>query len=51
MRGGIRRIVSWIAVHELGDSGAEVARHLGVSHSCLIRLIASGEKPDIEGII
>ena len=45
-----RRIVSWIAVHELGYSGAEVARYLGVSNSCITRFIASGEKPDIEGL-
>jgi putative transposase len=46
-----RRIVSWIAVHELGYSGAEVARHLGVTNSCITRFIASGEKPDIEGLL
>ena len=28
-----RRIVSWLAVNELGYSGAEVARHLGVTNS------------------
>jgi REP element-mobilizing transposase RayT len=46
-----RRIVSWIAVHEPGYSGAEVARHLGVTNSCITRFIASGKKPDIEGLI
>ena len=46
-----RRIVTWIAVHELGYSGAEVARHLGVTNSCITRFIACGEKPDIEGLI
>jgi putative transposase len=46
-----RRIVSWIAVHELGYSGAEVARYLGVTNSCITRFIASGEKPDIEGLM
>lgn len=46
-----RRIVSWIAVHELGYSGAEVARNLGVTNSCITRFIASGEKPDIDGLI
>lgn len=45
-----RRIVSWIAVHELGYSGAEVARHLGVTNSCVTRFLSSGEKPDIEGV-
>jgi len=46
-----RRIISWLAVHELGYSGAEVARHLGVTTSCITRFLASKEKPDIEGII
>jgi REP element-mobilizing transposase RayT len=46
-----RRIVSWVAVHELGYSGAEVARHLGVTNSCVTRFLSSGEKPDIEGIL
>ena len=46
-----RRIVSWIAVHVVGCSGAEVARHLGVTNSCITRFIASGKKPDIEGLI
>ena len=46
-----RRIVSWTAVHELGYSGAEVARHLGVTNSCITRFLSSGEKPDIEGVL
>jgi putative transposase len=46
-----RRIVSWIAVRELGYSGAEVARYLGVTNSCITRFIASGEKPDLKGFI
>jgi len=46
-----RRIISWLAVHELSYSGAEVARHLGVTTSCITRFLASEEKPDIDGII
>lgn len=46
-----RRIVSWVAVHELGYSGAEVARHLGVTNSCVTRFLSSGEMPDIDGIL
>jgi len=46
-----RRTVSWIAVHELGYSGAEVARYLGVTNSCVTRFLLSGEKPHIEGVI
>jgi chromosomal replication initiation ATPase DnaA len=46
-----RRTVSWIAVHELGYSGAEVARHIGVTNSCITRFLASGEDPDIDNEI
>jgi len=46
-----RRTVSWIAVHELGYSGADVARHLGVTNSCVTRFLSSGKKPGIEGVI
>lgn len=37
-----RRMVSWVAVHELGYSGAEVARHLGVTSSCITRFLSWG---------
>jgi len=33
---------------ELGYSGAEVARYLGVTNSCVTRFAAAGKKPDIE---
>lgn len=46
-----RKIVSWAAVHELGYSGAEVARELGVTNSCITRFLSSGERPDIGGLI
>jgi len=46
-----RRIVSWVAVCELGYSGAEVARHLGVTNSCITRFISSGEKPEVEDFL
>jgi hypothetical protein len=47
-----RRIVSWLAVHELGYSRAEVARHLGVTNSCITRFLSLGEKPETEkGVI
>ena len=46
-----RGIISWIAVHELGYSGAEVARHLGVTNSCVTRFLSSGEKPDINDVM
>ena len=46
-----RSAVSWIAVRELGYSGADVARYLGVTNSCVTRSVASGRQPDIEDLI
>ena len=40
-----RRIVSWLAVTELGYSEAEVARYLGVTTSCITRAVSSGKGP------
>jgi len=46
-----RGVVSWIAVRELGYSGADVARYLGVTNSCVTRFVASGKKPDVDDLI
>jgi putative transposase len=46
-----RSVLSWIAVRELGYSGAEVARYLGVTNSCVTRIVASGNKPPVEDLI
>ena len=43
-----RRVLFWVGVRELGYSGAEVARYLGVSTSCVNRFISSGKKPDTD---
>ena len=43
--------ISWIAVRELGYSGADVARYLGVTNSCVTRFVASGRKPDVDDFI
>ena len=40
-----RQVIFWFGVRELGYSGAEVARYLGVSTSCVNRFISSGKKP------
>ena len=40
-----RRIESWIAVRELGYSGVDVARYLGINTSCINRSVASGKRP------
>ncbi len=46
-----RGSISWIAVKELVNSGADVARYLGVTKFCVTRFIASGKKPDIDDFI
>lgn len=43
-----RQIVSWVGVRELGYSGAELARYLGVTTSCVNRFISTGERPDMD---
>jgi len=40
-----------IAVRELGYSGADVTRYLGVTNSCVTRFVASGQKPDVDDLI
>ncbi len=39
------------AIRELGYSGADVARYLGVVNICVTRFVASGKKPDIDDLI
>ena len=46
-----RAAISWVAVRELGYSGADVARYLGVTNSCVTRFVASGQRPDIDDLI
>jgi len=41
-----RQIVSWLAVRELGYSGAEVARYLGVTNSCVTRAASAKKGPE-----
>ena len=45
-----RRAMSWIGVRELGYSGADVARYLGVTNSCVTRMISAGRKRDADDI-
>jgi REP element-mobilizing transposase RayT len=45
-----RRAMSWLGVRELGYSGADVARYLGVTNSCVTRLVSLGRIPDIDDI-
>jgi putative transposase len=46
-----RGALAWVAVKELGYSGADVARYLGVSTSCITRSVATGHAPDVGGLI
>ena len=46
-----RGSMSWIAIRKLGYSGADVARCLGVTNSCVTRFVASGPKPDVDDLI
>jgi len=46
-----RRVFSLLAVKELGYSGAEVARYLGVTNSCVTRAVSGKEIPQKEKYI
>jgi len=46
-----RDALSWIAVRELGYSGADVARFLGVTNSCVTRSVSAGKRPDIGDVM
>jgi putative transposase len=46
-----RQIVSWLAVRELGYSGAEVARYLGVTNSCVTRAASAKKGPESQRYI
>ena len=55
--GGRKRVVvkakrakSWIGVREFGYSGADVARYLDVTNTCVTRMISTGIKGDIDDI-
>ena len=45
-----RQVMSWIAVRELGYSGADVARYLGVTNSCVTRMVSKGTMQDMNDI-
>jgi len=45
-----RGIMSWIGVRELGYSGDDLARHLGVTNSCVTRSVSSVKKAQCERI-
>jgi len=46
-----RRVLSWMAVKELGYSGAAVARYLGVTNSCVTRAVSAEKVPQKERYI
>ena len=41
-----RQVLSWLAVRELGYSGAEVARYFGVTNSCVTRAASAKKGPE-----
>ena len=45
-----RRAMSRIGVRELGYSGADVARYLGVTNFCVTRMISAGKEQDTDEI-
>jgi len=49
--GDARQAFSWIAVKELGYSGAEVAPYLGVTTSCVTRGVSSVTGPKVKSYI
>jgi len=46
-----RHAMSWIGVRELGYSGADVARYLGMTNSYMTRMVSRGRKQDIDDIL
>jgi hypothetical protein len=46
-----RRVMSWLAVNELGHSLVEVARYLGVTNSCVTRAVLIGAGPQRKNYI
>jgi hypothetical protein len=46
-----RGSISWTLERELGYSGADVPRYLGVTNSCVSRFVASDRKPDVDDLI
>ena len=46
-----RAVLSWIGVRELGYSGADVARFLGVTNSCVTRIVAADTRPPVDDFI
>lgn len=46
-----RGIVPWIAVRELGYSGADVAKYLGGTILCITKSVSSGKKPDMKNYV
>jgi CRP-like cAMP-binding protein len=46
-----RGALAWIAVRQLGYSGADVARYLGVSTSCVTRAVATAPQPNVGALL
>jgi hypothetical protein len=46
-----RRVVSWIGIKTLGYAGADIARYLGVTNSCVTRAASRGKPEHLESYI
>ena len=46
-----RRALSWIGIKEFGFSAAHLARYLGVTNSCVTRIVSSGYCVDVKAYI
>jgi len=46
-----RQVISWIGVRELGCTGTEVARYLGVTNSFVTRIVTPDSKPEIGNLL
>ena len=42
--------MSWIGVRELGSTGADVARYIGVTNACVTGVISTEKNRDIDDI-
>ena len=47
----VRQVLSWLAVKEFSYSGAEVARYLGVTNSCVTRAVSTPNRPDVRSYV
>ncbi len=42
-----QRIVAWVALRELGDCEADMARYREITPSCIYRSVSPGKRPKV----